>query len=251
MPGTRRTHPLLIGHRGFTVRAPENTLVAIREAFAAGVDGCEVDVRLSADGVPVLSHDATVDRCTNGTGAVAQKTAAELGALDAGSWKYVRYRGEPVPTLEAAFEVAAPRGFLLLDLKHAGQAAAIVPLVRRLGVVDRVIAGVWDAADALNWRELAPEIPCFLIGKLATPLPEGFFTEMLTGNIRGFNYFGGTLERSFVHAAHCRAMPVYAWTLNKRDEMERAVGLGVDAILTDDPELGAEVLDEIGARPKS
>lgn len=241
MPAAR-PRPLVIGHRGYTSRAPENTLAALREAFDAGADGCEVDVRLSADGVPVLSHDATVDRCTNGTGPVAERTAAELGRLDAGSWKDARYAGEPLPTLEAALELAAPRGFLLLDLKVAGQAPAIVPLLERLGVVDRILAGPWEPSDALAWRAVAPEIPCFLIGKVVEPLPGGFWLNLLRHNLRGFNYHGGSLTREFVHAAHSRAMPVYAWTLNDRPAIERATSLGADGILTDDVGLAVEVL---------
>ncbi|HID07521.1 MAG TPA: glycerophosphodiester phosphodiesterase, partial [Armatimonadetes bacterium] len=82
-----RVRPIVIGHRGFSARYPENTLLSFRKAVELGVDGVELDVRLSKDGMAVLMHDATVDRTTNGIGAVADLTWEQLRTLDAGSWK--------------------------------------------------------------------------------------------------------------------------------------------------------------------
>ncbi|MGE5147834.1 MAG: glycerophosphodiester phosphodiesterase family protein, partial [Candidatus Eiseniibacteriota bacterium] len=85
--------PKLVGHRGAAALAPENTLAGFRAAAAAGVTAVEFDVRLSADGVPMVIHDATVERTTTGRGPVAAQSAAALGALDAGAWFGPRFRG--------------------------------------------------------------------------------------------------------------------------------------------------------------
>jgi glycerophosphoryl diester phosphodiesterase len=99
----------IIAHRGFSERAPENTLAAIEAAVAAGADAVEFDLHVTADGVPVLFHDATLDRTTNGSGAIGDRTLAELGPLDAGSWFGASFAGEPIPTFEAALDRARGR----------------------------------------------------------------------------------------------------------------------------------------------
>src|SRR5690606_7962488 len=102
--------PRLIGHRGAPAIAPENTLAGFRAAAEAGAAAVEFDVRLSADGIPMVIHDATLDRTTNARGAVGTSTAAELGAVDAGAWFAPRFTGEGVPTLEAAIAELAGLG---------------------------------------------------------------------------------------------------------------------------------------------
>src|SRR6056297_841327 len=87
-------------HRGASAVAPENTLAAFTAALQAGADGIELDVHLTRDGVPVVMHDETVDRTTNGSGRIRDLSHAEIDDLDAGSWFGPRWRGEKIPTLE-------------------------------------------------------------------------------------------------------------------------------------------------------
>ena len=108
---------LVDAHRGTSAWFPENTLAAFEAAIASGADSVELDVQLSADGVAVVIHDDTVDRTTNGSGAVAQLTAAELGALDAGSWKSPSFSGEPIPTLEQCLWLLAGTARINMELK--------------------------------------------------------------------------------------------------------------------------------------
>src|SRR5215204_6586712 len=91
---------LVVAHRGASAEAPENTLAAFRLALEQGAPAVECDVHLSADGSPVVIHDETVDRTTNGKGAVAALTRAALRGLDAGSWHGPGFAWEPIPTLE-------------------------------------------------------------------------------------------------------------------------------------------------------
>src|SRR5512134_1609461 len=91
---------LVWAHRGASAAAPENTMAAFRAAEAAGADGIELDVHLSRDGVPVVIHDATLERTTTGTGRVAARSVAALQSLDAGSWFAPHFADEVLPTLE-------------------------------------------------------------------------------------------------------------------------------------------------------
>src|SRR5262245_34742321 len=110
--------PLRVAHRGASARAPENTLAAFREAIRLGADAIELDVQLSADGVPMVIHDLTVDRTTNGHGSVASFASRDLRRLDAGAWYSSRFRGERIPTLEEALECARGRCGLNIEIKE-------------------------------------------------------------------------------------------------------------------------------------
>lgn len=99
----------IIAHRGYSARAPENTLIAVEAAIAAGADAVEFDLQVSADGAPVLFHDDTLDRTTDATGPVRDKTLSEIRGLDAGSWFGSGFAGEPVPTFAAALACARGR----------------------------------------------------------------------------------------------------------------------------------------------
>lgn len=135
--------PIIIAHRGASGEYPENTLAAYRAAVEIGSDFFEIDARLSRDGIPVIMHDAKVDRTTNGSGAVADMTVEELKRLDAGAWKHERFAGEPVPTVEEAF-AAFPDAGVVVELKSKpddppGLEEAVLAIVEKYHAADRVI----------------------------------------------------------------------------------------------------------------
>ena len=117
-----RDKPLNVGHRGAMVSAPQNTLAAFRKAVEVGADGVGLDVHLSKDGVVVVIHDFSVDRTTDGTGRVAEKTLAELKALDAGGKFSPQFAGGRIPTLTEVFDVLGGR--LLVNGERTGRDAA-------------------------------------------------------------------------------------------------------------------------------
>lgn len=154
----RKTPPrgfLRLGHRGAMAHAPENTMRAFRLALELGADGFELDVHLSRDGRVVVIHDATVDKTTDGTGAVADKTLAELRALDAGG-------GERISTLEEVFD-ALPTAYVYVELKGEGTEVPTADLVCQRGVGGRVIVGSFDAAKVARVKDYAPEIETSLL----------------------------------------------------------------------------------------
>lgn len=125
--------PRVLAHRGGGMLAPENTLAAIRLGYGLGFRGIEVDARLTRDGVPVLIHDRTLERTTNGRGTVAETDAARIAALDAGGWFGREFAGEPVPTLAAAVALARANGIWInLEIKRApGQTERVGEVVAR------------------------------------------------------------------------------------------------------------------------
>lgn len=146
--------PRIIAHRGFSGIAPENTVAAIDAAIGAGADGVEFDLRGTADRIPVLFHDETLERTTDGHGAVHEWTAAALDTLDAGSWYSRAFQGEPVPTLARALDRVSEsrewRGLIFPEIKGpaprwltAGTAEAV--LRRDLGERTILISIDWDA----------------------------------------------------------------------------------------------------------
>ena len=108
----------IIGHRGFSLIAPENTLVALNAALEQGANSLEFDVQVSADGIPVMFHDEFLNRITGTSGKVSEKTVAELKALDAGSWFGEQFAGERIPILEEAIATFKNvNDFLYFDIK--------------------------------------------------------------------------------------------------------------------------------------
>src|SRR5512141_45573 len=117
LPAIRR--PLLIGHRGYPARFPENTLAAFAGAMDAGCDMIELDVTLTADRRVVVIHDDTLDRTTSGTGPVRERTLAQIRALDAGSWFAPRFAVERVPLLSEVVAATAGRCMLNIEIKES------------------------------------------------------------------------------------------------------------------------------------
>jgi glycerophosphoryl diester phosphodiesterase len=117
-------------HRGASALAPENTLAAFRAAEAGGADGLELDVQLSRDGVPVVLHDATVDRTSDGRGAVAELTLTELRRLDVGTWFAPAFAGERLPTLEEVLAWGGRRLRFNIEIKDAAAGQAVLQQVR-------------------------------------------------------------------------------------------------------------------------
>ena len=122
VPFSRR--PLRFAHRGASSRAPENTLAAFEEAIGLGVDAIELDVHLSADGIPVVIHDEWVDRTTDGHGLVSALTFGALRGLDAGAWFDRRFRGERIPSLDEALDLTRERCGLNIEIKAEQPAPA-------------------------------------------------------------------------------------------------------------------------------
>jgi glycerophosphoryl diester phosphodiesterase len=149
-----------VAHRGYSWVAPENTLPALVAAVPAGATFVEFDVRTTLDGVPVVIHDKSVDRTTDGSGFVWDLTVDEVRALDAGSWFSAAFTGVRVPLLTEVLDaVGAP---LLLEIKRpatADQVKTIIGLVAERGILDRTVVQSFDPDIVRMVREVAPDVP--------------------------------------------------------------------------------------------
>lgn len=254
------THPSLakqlrqsvevIGHRGNSDAAPENTLAAIETAFAVGATMVEVDVRLSRDGIPVVIHDETLERTTNGEGPVAAMTSSELSLLDAGSWKGPAYAGERIPSLAALFRAAKGKGRVLLDLKVEGMGAAIAQVARSVGLGhDALAVGTWTETQTTDSVRHLQGAEVLQSDTAPQQWDDAFFGRQRARGVTGFE-IPSPWSADFVAAAHRHGMPVYAYTINDERLMRDVVAMGIDGIETDVPALLVRVLRELTNQQK-
>ncbi|HXF68821.1 MAG TPA: glycerophosphodiester phosphodiesterase family protein [Thermoflexus sp.] len=237
----RTDRPLNLAHRGANRVAPENTLTAFRLALELGADGFELDVHLSRDGVPVVLHDADLHRTTDGSGRVWEKTVAALKALDAGAWFDPRFAGERIPTLDEVFEAFGDRVRYNIELKafrDGGRALvrAVVERVRRYGLSERVLLSSFNPL-ALRWAwRLAPEIPRgLLVGPdLPLPLRRAWLAFLAPHQARHLHF--SMIDERTVRWCRQRGYAMVAWTVNEAEEARRLIRLGIEAIITDEPE---------------
>jgi glycerophosphoryl diester phosphodiesterase len=153
--------PHNVAHRGYSAVAPENTLPAIEAAVRAGASKIEFDVRTTADGVPVVIHDRSVDRTTDGTGEIVDLTVDEVRALDAGSWFSPGYAGIRVPLLSEVLDLLTG-AHLLLEIKPPAtleQVKVILEMVAERGLLGRTVVQSFDPDVVRLVREAAPDVP--------------------------------------------------------------------------------------------
>jgi len=224
-----------IGHRGYSAVAPENTLAGLRAALETGVSRIEVDVRCSKDNVPVLLHDETVDRTTNGRGPCRELNAAELGRLDAGILRGGEFRGEPVPTLAAALSVVRARARLLLDIKESGLAPWVAKALadENLSAAEAVEVLVWDDDQLGEFAEKLPDAPRYLSGSGMKRYGEKVFAALKDEKVAGFSLDYRKADPRFIQAALAAGFRIYLWTVNDPAVARRLAELGVHGVITD------------------
>jgi len=219
----------IIAHRGGTQVKPENTMGAFEHAASVGADYFELDVRTTADDSIIVIHDGTVDRTTNGTGAVNSLTFAYIRTLDAG-------QGEVIPTLSEVLLFAKNKIKICLEVK-AASIAAVLAKVRETNMQDEVILFDFSYANLTEAQGLDPGIPaCYLVSNMNNQAVDDLVT--INGEVLGA---GGGVNSTTLAYAHDNNVKVWRWTVNDRATMESLIDLGVDGIITDDPELLQEV----------
>jgi glycerophosphoryl diester phosphodiesterase len=230
-------HIVTVGHRGDNRGCPENTNIAYQTSIQHGVPIVEMDLRLTSDGVLILSHDATFDRCTDGKGPVVEKSMAEVEKLDAGSWKSEKFKGEPVPKVETIANTCRDKAVMMLDLKCTGLGKSLAELKQKLNFPsDQWILAPWEDAEGVALRQYIKDVPMIrLTGKVPTDnFDDAYFAKMKQIGFSGFSVQWANLTQAFIDAAHAHDFKIYCWTVNDTPEIAGAVLAGVDGIITDD-----------------
>jgi glycerophosphoryl diester phosphodiesterase len=231
-------YPRLCAHRGAGKLAPENTLAAFRLGYAHGYRMAEFDVKLSADGVPFLLHDDTLDRTTNGRGRADAHTWRELAQLDAGSWHSPAYAGETLPTLAAVarwslahdvavnIEIKPTRGreretgaAVALDAAALWAGARLAPLLSSFS--DAALEAARDAVPALPRAWLADR------------LPDDWQARAARAECVAVDLEHTLLNRARVEEIHAAGLHLLCWTVNDAVLVERLLDLGADSVITD------------------
>lgn len=240
-----RTGIEIIGHRGNPVHFPENTLPSLLGAVAAGARSVEFDVRVAACGTPVLLHDATLDRTTDGSGSVETFTLDQLRKLDAGSWFDPGFQGTRVPSLEEALVALLhppPRGRVhrvyaeLKGVRESGDLSRILEVLRRTGTQERVILISLDFELLLDLRARDPGLTLGFVaedeGALldALPLVRQDPRSILDPNQE-------LLRKDPVRTSAWveEGIRLVTWTVNEEAHARELLALGIRRLTTDDP----------------
>jgi glycerophosphoryl diester phosphodiesterase len=248
----QRGRQRVFAHRGGSAIAPENTLAAFELGLRVGADGLELDVRLSADGVPVVVHDSTLDRTTNASGPVAARTAAELARVDAG-WHFAGPRGDfpfrgqglGIPTLHDV--LLRHRGVPLIiemkiDSEEMGQRVA--DDIRAAGADASVCAAGYGSTSAAVIRRALPQVATsashaevrLAVYRSWTGWPVkrppfgGYQVPERNGRVR-------IVSPRFIRHAHASGLEVQVWTVDTEGDMARLLAWGADALISNRPDL--------------
>jgi glycerophosphoryl diester phosphodiesterase len=251
-PPFRRGARLVFAHRGGAKLAPENTMLAFERGLAYGSDGLELDVHLSRDGVPVVIHDRTLDRTTDGTGEVSAHTAGQLARVDAG-YRFAadggfpfRGQGAGVPTLEEVLR-AFPDARVIVEMKQAVAelARAVIGVLHRTAAVERACVGSFYRRGLEVMRAEAPHIATsasenearwtlyrsWCAWPFRRPRPYAAFqVPEYAGRLH-------VVTRAFLRQAHGDGARVDVWVVDREEDMVRLFEWGVDGVITDRPDI--------------
>jgi glycerophosphoryl diester phosphodiesterase len=245
--------PLIVAHRGASATHPENTLASFEEALRLGAPVIELDVRLSLDGVPVVMHDPTVDRTTDGAGAVGELTAADVSSLNAGTAD----APSPVPTLRQVLELASGRAGLAIEIKNLpgepGFDPVSEPIVEavhaeldRVGFVGPVLVVSFNPASIEASKAIEPDVPTgFLTTDHVDPREALAYAaskghDMVLPGTRASIPAG----EAFVEEVHADGMLVGTWTVDDAPTMRMLLDRAFDAVASNDPAMALGVLAE-------
>jgi glycerophosphoryl diester phosphodiesterase len=241
---------LVWGHRGAKAYAPMNTLPSFELAIQQGAHGIELDVQRSKDGYPVILHDYTVDGTTNGTGRITDMTLAEIKELDAGRYFGEAYKGVQIPTLDEVFELVGTKIFINVEIKGESPEAdgieqIVADCLRRHGLDTTIIVSSFNPTILKRFRQLMPSIPLGYLQQIGYE-PPGYGTDaaILRDECEAWHPPHLMADESYIQQAHAQDCKVNVWTVNDPQKAKDLRDLGVDALITDYPDVILKALAE-------
>lgn len=229
-------HTLVIAHRGASRDAPENTISAFELALDQGADAIELDVHLSRDEQPVVIHDFSLERTTDGSGPVGARTVRELKRLDAGGWHAPGFRGQRIQTLQEVLERFRDRARFWIELKGGSKVyptieERVVSVLEIYDVVERVVVQSFDHSALVNVHGMNQAVA---LGALVAhpPLDPAAVAALPA---RAICPGAHLLTEDALAGIRRAGLECYVWTVNEPVDMDRLAGWGVSGIITDRP----------------
>jgi len=230
---------LNIAHRGASAYAPENTIAAFDKAVEQGADAIELDLHLSRDGELVVIHDDTLDRTTDGSGPVHQRSLGELMRLDAGRWFGEGFAGQRIPRLDEVLDRFAWKVPLALEIKAGstffpGIEEKVVSALRERAAIDQAAVASFDHYALRRLKEIEPTIrtAALLVGR-----PVSLSAVAGPAKADGLALEASFVTKTEVEACRAAGLQIVVWVVNDPAQMRHFIGLGVDGIITDRPDL--------------
>lgn len=239
--------PLIIGHRGASAVAPENTMAAFREAIAVGADGVEFDVRLTRDGVPVVIHDRDLRRTGGLSQRVADLTWAELARVEVGSWLSESFANETVPSLAELFTLfQSNNSTLYLEMKcdspaeYAPLAEACCRLIAEHGLKKRVLIECFQLPALRVISDIDPDMKTVALFEPSILNPSVLSDQSIINKATDVGAVALALHhrlarKSLIEKARNSGLHIAVWTVDDPAWLERARTLGIDALITNHP----------------
>jgi glycerophosphoryl diester phosphodiesterase len=240
----------IIAHRGFSSRAPENTMAAFLAAIEFGVDGLELDVHRSKDGELVVCHDERVDRTTNGKGNISDLTWEELRQLDAGGWFDSRFAGERLPLLSWVLPEVKRAGILInIELKtdilsYPGIEEQVIQLLQQFDLVESCIISSFNHYSLMRVAQLCPELKTAVLYSAHLFQPWEYAGRIKAAALHPKQY---SVSPELVAAADQNGIIVNPWTVNDPARIRAMIACGVNAVISDYPDRVREVLAELSS----
>ncbi len=247
----------VISHRGANRVAPQNTLDAFKRAVQFKADGFETDVHMTSDSVPVLCHNYSVDKTSNGKGNISSRTLEQLRRLDFGSYFHHSFKGTKIPTLEEFLKLSAKAKIKILNIEIKS------PRNKDYSITDKIIEAVkaHNLFDNLLISSFDPDLLVYAkdidenckTGFLYSPDKPITYKSVLGREIDFAKSIGVDaihphqifVSKSLVEAAHENGIMVNAWTVNKEKDMKKLIEFGVDGIITDVPNVAKKLIEAL------
>jgi glycerophosphoryl diester phosphodiesterase len=237
--------PLVTSHAACKGHAPENTLAGIEKAIALGADAIEIDVHCTADGVPVLLHDDTVDRTTDGVGDVRQMPLEVVRALDAGARQFVpQFHGAQIPLLSEVLDLTKGRVLLQIEIKQANIEEHVARAVRDAGALAACEVHSFWPETVQRMRLVEPRMAAALLtdGRRIVDWTD-FFGFALSLNAQGVSVYHAFAAPERVREGQRRSLTFMTWTVDDEADMAKMLAAGVDSICSNYPDLVRQAVE--------
>lgn len=240
---------VVIAHRGASAYAPENTISAFNKAIDLGAGGIEIDVQLSRDQHPVVIHDERVDRTSNGTGWVKDKTLEELKTLDFGSWFSLEFKGEKIPTLEEVLKLLKPwDGLLNIEIKNGpvfypGIEQRVVELVKEHNMEERTIISSFNHYSLVEVKRILPGIRTGLLYMAGLFEPWVYAKRLGAYAVHPLYY---SIVPEIIKGCRENGIAVNPFTVDKPEHLKKIIMAGVNGVITNVPDIAVKVIKEAG-----